>query len=150
MQEKKNKDENFLTMCWFGVWQPYATSVVHVPAQEISPNELKKEKLIFIWDKYMKSPNLTELIGTPVPWSPALVEGYRRNWKKGDDGKFAPEIVKDSDGKCIGAVLLCSRLTDDQLRPLYDDYKKRGYALKNLFALIGDIKREILGFLPES
>jgi len=70
--------EDALTMCWFGSYQPYATSVVHVPEQEISPSEIDKEDLIFIWDKYMKSDVLTKLLGNPVPWSPALLEGYVR------------------------------------------------------------------------
>ena len=149
MQEDKLEGESTLTMCWFGVWQPYATSVVHVPAQEISPNEIKQENLIFIWDKYMKAPNITEFIGEPIPWSPALVEGYSRKWDKQEDGKFIPNIIKDSNGKCMGAVLLTSRLTEAQLDPLIEEYKNRGYELKKINALIGDLNREILAFLPE-
>ena len=97
MQQDKNEEENSLTMCWFGIWQSYATSVVHVPAQEISPNEIKQEKLIFVWDKFMKAPNITRLIGEPIPWSPALVEGYSRKWIKQEDGKYIPEIIKNSN-----------------------------------------------------
>ena len=149
MPQVKSEDENTLTMCWFGVWQPYATSVVHVPAQEISPNEIKQENLIFIWDKYMKAPNISELIGEPIPWSPALVEGYSREWNKLEDGKFIPKILKKSNGKCMGAVLLTSRLTDTQIQPLIKDYKQRGYELKKINALIGDLNREVLAFLPE-
>jgi hypothetical protein len=149
MQQDKLEESNSLTMCWFGVWQPYATSVVHVPAQEISPNEIKQENLIFIWDKYMKAPNITDLIGMPVPWSPALVEGYSRKWNKQEDGKFIPDVIKDSNGHCMGAVLLTSRLTKTQLKPLVEDYEKRGYELKQINALIGDLNRDILAFLPD-
>ncbi len=148
MQQDKNEEENSLTMCWFGVWQPYATSVVHVPAQEISPKEIKQEKLIFIWDKYMKAPNITELIGEPVPWSPALIEGYSREWNKQEDDKFIPKLIKDTNGKCIGAALLTSRLTEPQLQPLIEDFEIRGYGLKMINAHIGDLNREILAFLP--
>jgi hypothetical protein len=149
MQQEKLEEKNSLTMCWFGVWQPYATSVVHVPAQEISPKEIKQEKLIFIWDKYMKAPNITNFIGTPVPWSPALVEGYSRKWNEQEDGKFSPEIIKESNGRCMGAVLLTSRLTETQLKPLVEDYEKRGYELKQINALVGDLNRDILAFLPD-
>lgn len=148
MPQDELKGENTLTMCWFGVWQPYATSVVHVPAQEISPTEIKQENLIFIWDKYMKAPNINELIGEPIPWSPALVEGYSRKWDKQEVGKYIPELIEDSNGKCMGAVLLTSRLTEAQLQPLIEDYKIRGYELKKINALIGDLYREILAFLP--
>ena len=148
MEQNKLDEESHLTMCWFGVWQPYATSVVHVPAQEISPKEISQEKLIFIWDKFMKAPNINDLIGTPVPWSPALIEGYRRKWIKKDDGKYVPELIEDSNGKCVGAVLLTSRLTESQLIPLVKDYKTRGYELKTFNALIGDLDRGILAFLP--
>ena len=149
MQQDKKEEENALTMCWFGVWQPYATSVVHVPAQEISPNEIKQEKLIFIWDKYMKAPNISDLVGVPIPWSPALVKGYSRKWNKQEDGKFIPELIKNSNRKCMGAVLLTSRLNEVQLKPLIEDYKRRGYELKKINALIGDLEREILAFLPD-
>jgi len=149
MEQNKLAEENHLTMCWFGVWQPYATSVVHVPAQEISPKEIKQEKLIFIWDKYMMAPNITELIGEPIPWTPVLIEGYSRKWNNQEDGKFVPELIKDSNGKCIGAALLTSRLTEPQLKPLIEDYETRGYELKKIKALIGDLNREILAFLPD-
>lgn len=148
MDQKKLEEVSHLTMCWFGVWQPYATSVVHVPAQEISPKEISQEKLIFIWDKFMKAPNINDLLGTPVPWSPALIEGYSRKWIKMDDGKHVPELIGDSNGKCVGAVLLTSRLTEEQLIPLIEDYKIRGYELKTFNALIGDLDREVLAFLP--
>ena len=148
MEQKKIEQENHLTMCWFGVWQPYATSVVHVPTQEISPKEISKEKLIFIWDKFMKAPNINDLLGTPVPWSPALIEGYGRKWIKNDDGKYIPELKEDSNGRCVGAVLLTSRLTEGQLKPLIEDYKIRGYELRTHNALIGDLDREVVAFLP--
>ncbi|MFX1277100.1 MAG: hypothetical protein ACFFBP_19405 [Promethearchaeota archaeon] len=140
--------ENELTMCWFGFWQPYATSVVHVPSQEISPKEIEEYRLIFIWDKYMKSDMLTKLIRTPVPWSPALIEGYSREWNKNKDGSYVPELVKNSSGKCLGAVLLLSRVDDEQIKPLVKSYQKRGYEIKKTIVLIGDIIREIEAFLP--
>ena len=148
MVQGKLEEENPLTMCWFGVWQPYATSVVHVPAQEISPKEIKQENLIFIWDKYMKAPNITSLVGEPIPWSPALIEGYCRKWNKQENGKVIPELINDPNGKCIGAALLTSRLNESQLQPLVEDYESRGYGLKKINALIGDLDREILAFLP--
>lgn len=141
------KEENPLTMCWFGSYQPYATSVVHVPEQEISPSEIDKQELIFIWDRYMKSDILTNLLGKPVPWSPALIEGYVREWKK--DGKnYTCDLMKKKDSKCLGAVLLVSRVTKVDLNPLIEDYKNRGYSLKNLKVLVGDLTREVSAFLP--
>ena len=37
-------EEKPLTMCWFGFYQPYATSIVHSPKQEISPKEVETEE----------------------------------------------------------------------------------------------------------
>ena len=142
------EEEKTLTMCWFGSYQPYATSVVHVPEQEISPSEVDKEDLIFIWDKYMKSDILTDLLGTPVPWSPALIKGYSREWKKREDGVFTCELIQKESGECLGAVLLISRLSEGQLNPLVEDYKIRGYSLKEVKVLIGDLMRDIFAFLP--
>jgi len=96
----------------------------------------------------MKAPNITELIGEPVPWSPALIEGYSREWNKQEDDKFIPKLIKDTNGKCIGAALLTSRLTEPQLQPLIEDFEIRGYGLKMINAHIGDLNREILAFLP--
>jgi len=141
------EEENALTMCWFGSYQPYATSVVHVPEQEISPSEVDKEDLIFIWDKYMKSDLLTDLLGTPVPWSPALIKGSSREWQKQENGSFNCELVQKQNGECLGAVLLISRLSEGQLNPLVKDYKIRGYSLKKAKVLVGDLTREVLGFL---
>ncbi|MFX0186211.1 MAG: hypothetical protein ACFE8A_00595 [Candidatus Hodarchaeota archaeon] len=137
-----------LTMCWFGLYQPYATSIVHVPEQEISPDEVDEKDLVFIWDKYMKADILSEFLGTPVPWSPALIKGYSREWKKQDDGSFICELVQKEYGECLGAVLLVSRLSNEKLIPLVEDYKKRGYSLKKAKVLIGDLTRDILAFLP--
>ncbi|MFX1394293.1 MAG: hypothetical protein ACFFAH_12025 [Promethearchaeota archaeon] len=142
------KEENALTMCWFGSYQPYATSVVHVPEQEISPSEIDKEDLVFIWDEYMKSDILSEFLGTPVPWSPALIKGYSRDWKKQDDGSFICELVQKKNGECLGAVLMISRLSESQLNPLVEDYKIRGYSLKKFKGLVGDLTRDIFAFLP--
>ncbi|TFG23654.1 MAG: hypothetical protein EU529_06850 [Promethearchaeota archaeon] len=142
------EEEQPLTMCWFGFYQPYATSIVHVPEQEISPNEVDKKDLVFIWDKYMKADILSDLLGTPVPWSPALIKGYSREWKKEEDGSFTCELVEKVFGECLGAVLLISRLSEGQLNPLVEDYKMRGYSLKQAKVLIGDLTREILTFLP--
>lgn len=140
--------ERSLTMCWFGVRQPLATSVVHVPEQEISPNELEKGPLIFIWDKFMKSPEVTEIIGEPVPWSPAIINGYYRTWNEKDSGLFEPILIQKENETCLGAVLLTSRLKEQQLNPLVEHYKARGYTLKKITARVGDLKREILAFLP--
>ena len=140
--------EKELTMCWFGFWQPYATSIVHVPDQEISPKEIDEERLIFVWDKYMKSDMLTKLVRASIPWSPALIEGYSREWKQNKDGSYVPELIIKEGGKCLGAVLLLSRINDDQLRPLIKSYQNRGYVLKKAPILIGDIIREIESFLP--
>ena len=137
-----------LTMCWFGLYQPYATSIVHVPEQEISPDEIDEKDLVYIWDKYMKSDILNDLLGTPVPWSPSLIKGYSREWKKQEDGSFTCELVQKEYGECLGAVLLISRLSKEQLNPLVEDYKIRGYSLKKAKVLIGDLTREILAFLP--
>ncbi len=135
-------------MCWFGLYQPYATSVVHVPEQEISPNEIEKKDLVFIWDKYMKSDTLYELLRIPIPWSPALIKGYSREWKKKENGGYTCELVQKKFGECLGAVLLISRLSEGQLNPLIEDYKIRGYSLKKAKILIGDLTRDILSFLP--
>ena len=135
-------------MCWFGLYQPYATSVVHVPEQEISPNEIEKKDLVFIWDKYMKSDTLYELLRIPIPWSPALIKGYSREWKKKENGGYTCELVQKKFGECLGAVLLISRLSEGQLNPLIEDYKIRGYSLKKVKILIGDLTRDILSFLP--
>lgn len=135
-------------MCWFGFFQPYATSIIHDPEQEINPSEVDKENMIFIWDKYMKSDALSGFIGKAIPWSPALLEGYARKWSKGEDGKFRPELVKLKEGKCLGAALLVSRINDDDLKPLVQDYKNRGYDLKDTTILIGDLERKIHAFLP--
>ena len=140
--------ENELTLCWFGFWQPYATSVVHVPTQEINPKEIDEERLIFIWDKYMKSDMLTKLVRASIPWSPALLEGYSRVWKQNKDGSYYPELVIKQGSKCLGAVLLLSRIKDDQLKPLIKSFKNRGYELKKAKILIGDIIRNIEAFLP--
>ena len=142
-----NKEE-CLTMCWFGFYTPYATSIVHVPEQVISPNEVDQGDLIFIWDKYMKSDVLTNLIKTPVPWSPAVIQGYSREWKKLDDGSFSCKLVQNKNGMCLGAVLLISRLSEKQIDPLVEDYKTRGYTLKKADVLVGDLIRNILAFLP--
>lgn len=142
------ENEKPLSMCWFGSYQPYATSVVHVPEQEISPREIDKERLIFIWDKYMKFQNLLELIEDPVPWSPALIDEYYRDWEKIDERNLRPKLVKKKGTRCLGAVLLTSRLTNEQLEPLIEEYKKQGYQLKKINALIGDLTREVLAFLP--
>ncbi len=141
------KEEEPLTMCWFGSYQPYATSVVHVPEQEISPSEIDKQDLVFIWDKYMKSDVLTNLLGKSVPWSPALIEGYAREWNK-HEKNYICELVQKKDGKCLGAVLLISRLNEGELNPLIEDYKNRGYFLKKFNVLVGDYNREVLAFLP--
>ena len=82
------EDEILFTMCWFGFYQPYATSIVHVPEHVINPNEIDEKDLIFIWDKYMKADILFDLLGAPVPWSPALLEGYKREWIKKEDSLF--------------------------------------------------------------
>ena len=148
MDKLIEEEEKPLTMCWFGTFQPYATSVVHVPEQEISPNEVDKEDLVFIWDKYMKLDVLSDLLGTPVPWSPPLIKGYSREWKKQEDGRFTCELVQKESGECLGAVLLISRLSEGQLNPLVEDYKMRGYSLKKAKVLIGDLTRDILAFLP--
>ncbi len=140
--------ERTLTMCWFGLYQPYATSVVHVPEQEISPNEIEQKDLIFIWDKYMKADILVELLGVPIPWSPALIKGYSREWKKKEDGTYNCELVQKEFGECLGAVLLISRLSEGQLNPLIEDYTIRGYSLKKAKILIGDLTRDVLSFLP--
>lgn len=140
-------EEDALTMCWFGSYQPYATSVVHVPEQEISPREIDKQDLIFIWDKYMKADVLTNLLKKPVPWSPALIEGYARDWKK-QAKNYTCELVQKKDGKCLGAALLVSRVTQVDLNPLIEDYKRRGYSLKKFNVLVGDLKREVSAFLP--
>ena len=137
-----------LTMCWFGFYTPYATSIVHVPEQVISPSEIAKGDLMFIWDEYMKSDVLTHLLGTPVPWSPALIQGYSRKWEKNDDGSYTCQLVNKKNGQCLGAVLLISRLKENQLRPLIESYEKRGYSLKESNILIGDLMREIPAFLP--
>ena len=139
-----------LTMCWFGTYQPYATSVVHVPEQEISPKEIDTDDLIFIWDKYMKFPNLLDLLGEPIPWSPALIDGYARDWVKKDERIHVPILVNKPGARCLGAVLLTSRLSMDQLEPLVDDYRNRGYELKKIQALVGDLSREVLAFLPQT
>lgn len=144
-----NKEEQPLTMCWFGFYQPYATSIVHIPEQEISPNEIDEKDLIFIWDKYMKADLLTDLLNYPVPWSPALIEGYSREWKKRDNGLYTVNLVKRKMGKCLGAVLLTSRLTEEQLKPLIDKYKKNGYSLQKTKVTIGDHTRDVPAFLPE-
>ncbi len=141
-------EKNLFTMCWFGFYQPYATSIVHVTKHIISPNEIDEKDLIFIWDKYMKSDLLMDLLKNPVPWSPALLEGYKREWIKKKDGLFVPNLIKDIKGKCLGAVLLLSRISEDKLQPLINDYKNRGYFLKETSILIGDLVREIRAFLP--
>ena len=147
MNKLSEEEEQPLTMCWFGFYQPYATSIVHVPAQEISPDEVDKKDLVFIWDKYMKADVLSDLLGTSVPWSPALIKGYSREWKK-EDRRFICELVQKEGGECLGAVLLISRLSEGQLNPLVERYKVRGYSLKKAKVLIGDLTREILAFLP--
>ena len=144
-----NEKEKSLTMCWFGFYQPYATSIIHDPEQEISPKEIDTEDLIFIWDQYMKSDLLTELLGTPVPWSPAFLEGYSREWIKGENGIYKPRLIQKVMGKCLGAVILLSRVSEEQLEPLKDYYNKIGYVLKKIKVLVGDITRDILGFLPK-
>ncbi|NHI94333.1 MAG: hypothetical protein EAX96_17710 [Candidatus Lokiarchaeota archaeon] len=141
--------ERVLTMCWFGVRQPLATSVVHVPEYEISPKELEEGPLIFIWDKFMKAPNIIELLGESIPWSPALIDGFKRVWKEIKSGILNPELQKNVGGRCLGAVLLTSRLSDEQLKPLIKDYENRGYVLKEVDGLIGDLTRKILAFLPK-
>jgi len=141
-------EEELLTMCWFGFYTPYATSIVHVPEQVISPSEVAEGDLVFIWDQYMKSDVLSTLLKTPVPWSPALIEGFAREWKKLEDGRYSCELVKDADERCLGAVLLLSRLKDQQLNRLIENYKKRGYTLKNAKVLVGDLIRDVLAFLP--
>jgi hypothetical protein len=143
-----NEEEHTLTMCWFGFLQRWATSIIHVPEQEISPKEIGQGDLIFIWDKFMKSDLLTDFLGTPVPWSPALIENYTRQWVEYDDGSLFPVLIQKSKGKCLGAVLLISRLSESDLKPLIDDYETRGYILKNTEVLIGDITRDIPAFLP--
>ncbi|MBD3193595.1 MAG: hypothetical protein GF317_00965 [Candidatus Lokiarchaeota archaeon] len=140
--------EKPLTMCWFGFFTPYATSIVHVPEQVISPNEISKGELIFIWDKFMKSDVLNDLLGTPVPWSPALIRGYSRDWKENEDSSYECELVKNEGGQCLGAVLLISRLKENHLNPLIESYKSRGYSLKKHDILIGDLMRRITAFLP--
>ena len=140
--------EEPLTMCWFGFFTPYATSIVHIPEQVISPSEIDKGDLVFIWDEFMKSDVLSNLLGTPVPWSPALIQGYYREWKKNDDGSYNCELVKNQKGRCLGAVLLITRLKEQQLSPLIENYEARGYSLKKSDILIGDLMREILAFLP--
>ena len=95
----------------------------------------------------MKSDVLTNLLGKPVPWSPALIEGYVREWNK-HDRNYTCELVQKNDGKCLGAVLLISRVTNVDLKPLIGDYKKRGYSLKKVNVLVGDLTREVLAFLP--
>ncbi len=142
-------EEKELTMCWFGAKQPLATSVVHVPEHVISPDELETGPLIFIWDKYMKAPNITQLIGEPIPWSPALINGYERRWVDDGNGIMHPELEKNEKGRCLGAVLLTSRTSDDKLQPLITNYEKRGYVLKKYNVLIGDLIREIRVFLPK-
>ena len=142
-------EEKELTMCWFGVRQPLATPVVHVFEQVISPDELETGPLIFIWDKFMKAPNVTELIGEPIPWSPALIDGYERVWMNDGEGIIHPELKKNDKGRCLGAVLLTSRTSDGKLQYLIEDYEKRGYLLKKNKVLIGDLIREIPGFLPK-
>jgi hypothetical protein len=121
---------------------------VHVPEQVISPTEVAEGDLVFIWDQYMKSDVLSNLLNTPVPWSPALIEGYAREWKKLNVGRYSCELVKDDKGRCLGAVLLLCRLKDQQLNPLIEDYKDRGYTLKNAKVLVGDLIREVSAFLP--
>ena len=96
----------------------------------------------------MKSDLLTDILKTPVPWSPALIEGFSRDWRKKDDGMYVCDLVKKEHGKCLGAVLLISRLNENMLKPLIEDYEKRGYTLKKSKVLIGDITREIMAFLP--
>jgi len=136
-------------MCWFGVKQPLATSVVHVPEHEISPKEIEEGPLIFIWDKFMKDPNIMELLGESIPWSPALIYGYKRIWKEVSPGILRPELQKDERGRCLGAVLLTSRSSDSKIQLLMDDYKNRGYILKKIEALVGDLTREVKAFLPK-
>jgi len=41
-----------------------------------------------------------------------------------------------------------SRVTQIELNPLIEDYKKRGYSLKKANGLVGDLNREVLAFLP--
>jgi len=141
--------EKDLTMCWFGVRQPLATSVVHVPEQVINPDELITGPLIFIWDKFMKAPNVTELVGEPIPWSPALLEGYERKWIDDGNGITHPELLKKENGKCLGCVLLTTRTSDNKIQFLINDYEKRGYKLKEKEVLIGDLNRVIRVFLPK-
>ena len=149
LTEKDSKNENYLfTMCWFGFYQPYATSIVHVPEHIISPKELNEKDLIFIWDKYMKADLLTNLLKISVPWSPAFLKGYERKWNKTEDGTFIPELIKNELGNCMGAVLLISRLSKEQLQPLINDYNKRGYFLKENSVLIGDLSIKVKVFLP--
>jgi len=141
-------EEKELTMCWFGVRQPLATPVVHVPEHVISPDELETGPLIFIWDKFMKAPNVTELIGEPIPWSPALLDGYERVWVDEGSGIMHPELKKNDKGRCLGAVLLTSRTHEKKLQSLIIDHEKRGYVLKKHKVLIGDMIRDIPVFLP--
>ena len=148
IEKESENEDHLLTMCWFGFYQPYATSIVHVPEHVISPKELNEKDLIFIWDKYMKSDLLTNLLRTPVPWSPAFLKGYKREWNESEDGTFIPELIKNELGNCMGAVLLISRLSKEQLQPLIKDYNKRGYFLKETNILIGDLSIKVKTFLP--
>ena len=145
-----SENEHLLTMCWFGTFQPYATSVVHIPEQEISPKEIDAEDLVFIWDKYMMFSNLLDLVGEPIPWSPALIDGYARDWVKKDERIYVPILVKKPGARCLGAVLLISRLSNEQITPLVEDYRNRGYELKKIHALVGDLSREVIAFLPQT
>ena len=97
----------------------------------------------------MKAPNIIELLGESIPWSPALIDGYKRVWKDVSPGIVRPELEPDGKGRCLGAVLLTSRSSDAKLKPLIDDYERRGYVLKKHDVLIGDLTREILSFLPK-
>ncbi|MBY9008171.1 MAG: hypothetical protein KGD63_15635 [Candidatus Lokiarchaeota archaeon] len=147
IKKSSDNEKSLLTMCWFGFYQPYATSIVHVPTQEISPNEIKEDNLIFIWDKYMKSDLLTELLKTPVPWSPAYLNRYERKWIKKEDNTFHLELIKSESGGCLGAVILITRLSKEQLKPLIYDYEKRGYYLKETNVLVGDLNLKVNTFL---
>lgn len=101
----------------------------------------KDKNATFVWGYLMDPYFIKKLLGKEKPFTPAVLKGFRREWKYSGKNK-TPVLIKDKNEIVQGVVLL--NLSKEDVQKL-DEFEKIPEVMvkKRIWIYIGDLKREV-------